>query len=598
MGGNEFPENSEINIDVMGTTASKMNEESKNTTCLADAKKEILLLKAELEEANKMLRSMERDIKWPSSKGNAVQEECTESDNGGIEIDHSVDRVHQHLTKEEENETVQQETEEISSDDADDDCSTNEIAELKEDPTDANAPSVLKDVLQEELKEYVAAVQEADRDEIRRLKQKIEVIEKNKHMDSDPDNKMIHVRMLDAENFVTDWDSLGPLPPPPHHDLRSPIVHDLLSQWTSESKTQESLLQWVESIMNGEEPSNVPPLQLSGLDHQVRDGFTMHILPFLFRRSDIHVEVTTRAHRRTSYDVSVTIRGSQPFNDGSISFGSQQHSDESNHVHMNLAANKPHMMAFKATAAGGSLETSTETTPVQPEKGLFKGYYSGSKYSDANGSPTHSEVTTPISNHAINSSQLSRLTRTGDTHPSDDNLSHLQPLSEDFGKRQSQQQSGGIVAGAWKSMGDLLSRRKAPSNDEYSFASHKERSNYASSQSPIPEDEAEQVEAEEDSQPYHRVVSAPPGKIGITFVQYRGHAMVSDVYNDSPLSGWVFPSDILIAVDEVPVSGMRVPEIVELLTQRKERQRALRVISSHAMTELLITEDSGALMDG
>ena len=78
----------------------------------------------------------------------------------------------------------------------------------------------------------------------------------------------------------------------------------------------------------------------------------------------------------------------------------------------------------------------------------------------------------------------------------------------------------------------------------------------------------------------------------MTFVQYRGHAIISDVYKDSPLAGWVFPSDILIAIDEVPVSGMRVPEIVKLLTARKERQRALRVISSHAMSELITDEQN------
>ena len=64
--------------------------------------------------------------------------------------------------------------------------------------------------------------------------------------------------------------------------------------------------------------------------------------------------------------------------------------------------------------------------------------------------------------------------------------------------------------------------------------------------------------------------------------------MVSDVAPESPLSGWVFPSDILIAIDEVPVSGMRVRDIVKLLTSRKERQRALRVISSHAMNEFTL----------
>lgn len=64
--------------------------------------------------------------------------------------------------------------------------------------------------------------------------------------------------------------------------------------------------------------------------------------------------------------------------------------------------------------------------------------------------------------------------------------------------------------------------------------------------------------------------------------------MVSDVAATSPLYGWVFPSDILIAIDEVPVSGMRVRDIVKLLTTRNQRQRALRVISSHAMNEFTL----------
>jgi C-terminal processing protease CtpA/Prc len=94
----------------------------------------------------------------------------------------------------------------------------------------------------------------------------------------------------------------------------------------------------------------------------------------------------------------------------------------------------------------------------------------------------------------------------------------------------------------------------------------------------------------EEQQPYHRVVSAPPGRIGVTFVEFRGHAMVSDVAMDSPLSGWVFPSDVLIAVDEIPVSGMRVRDIVKILSNRKDRQRAMRVISSHAMNELTMSQ--------
>jgi C-terminal processing protease CtpA/Prc len=92
--------------------------------------------------------------------------------------------------------------------------------------------------------------------------------------------------------------------------------------------------------------------------------------------------------------------------------------------------------------------------------------------------------------------------------------------------------------------------------------------------------------APDAEEPYHRVVSAPSGRIGVTFVEYRGHAMVSDVADDSPLVGWIFPSDILIAIDELPVSGMKVRDIIQVLRDRDERQRALRVISSHAMNDL------------
>ena len=91
------------------------------------------------------------------------------------------------------------------------------------------------------------------------------------------------------------------------------------------------------------------------------------------------------------------------------------------------------------------------------------------------------------------------------------------------------------------------------------------------------------------SSSYHRVVSAPPGRIGVTFVDYRGHCMVSDVNHDSPLIGWIFPSDVLIAIDHIPVSGLPIRDIIKLLKDRDHNsQRALRVISSHAMNELTL----------
>jgi len=98
---------------------------------------------------------------------------------------------------------------------------------------------------------------------------------------------------------------------------------------------------------------------------------------------------------------------------------------------------------------------------------------------------------------------------------------------------------------------------------------------------------------QEELHSYHRVVSAPPGRIGVTFVEIRGHAVVSDVAMDSPLADWVYPSDILIAVDEIPVSGMRVRDIVNILSSRKNRQRGMRVISSHDMNEFTTMSQVG-----
>jgi len=107
--------------------------------------------------------------------------------------------------------------------------------------------------------------------------------------------KMINVHMLDAENFVTAWDDIGPLPPPPDHSLHAPIVHALLEQWTSDRSMHESLLKWLECIIDcSVDICHIPPLTISSLNHQVRDGFIMHVIPNLLRRVDVQVDVKTR----------------------------------------------------------------------------------------------------------------------------------------------------------------------------------------------------------------------------------------------------------------------------------------------------------------
>ena len=601
-----------------GTTSAAVEENKTeditSAGSIVDARKEILLLKAELEGANKMLKSMEQGIKWPKTDDFECVEKTnkdtskTTDDDGGL------------YTSEERppSSTSQSEVEHGSeggciivpvfpafSDDSDNpvqklpnDETALECLEAKnlESDIDQNT-SIMMDGLRDELAAYVSAVRKADEEEISNLQKRVNQLERIRDISTNPDDKLINVRMLNAENFDTEWDRLGPLPPPPDHDLRSPIVADLLTQWTSDSETQESLLFWVEKVVQGSDCADIPPLQLSGLDHQVRDGFTMHILPFLLRRSDIQVDVTSRAHRKTSYDLSVAITKAASMQEGAITFG--KNGQRNTNATSAVKSKSPHMMAFQASSTNTPLDFSVDI-PESNEKKRFLRYLPSSASSHETGSVAHSSATAPASNRLGHHSQFNRLVRDEDKPvvrtkviESDECVTMAESTDR------TPQQQGGIMAGALNVMGGLLSRRRTPSNADstssktFSFPSPALQSH--ASQAP---DDSVASDVQDESQPFHRVVSVPPGRIGMTFVQYRGHAMVSDVYKDSPLAGWVFPSDILIAIDEVPVSGMRVPEIVKLLTARKERPRALRIISSHAMTELLITESSNALMDG
>jgi hypothetical protein len=256
----------------------------------------------------------------------------------------------------------------------------------------------------------------------------------------------------------------------------------------------------------------------------------MHVLPLLLRRPDIRVDVQTRVHRRTTYDIAVGVEGISP-------------------------------------RAPFDVRRQLETT---------------SGRSDIGGtSVTHSSTTALMSNGNLTIPSVKSFPDEYESRLGITSGLSYDEMAEGMGAVH--QQAPGIMGALGGALGGLLTRRKPVIPDNFSDVG----SMAASHDTPAAGMAQEFFAADgpEDDQPYHRVVSAPPGRIGVTFVEYRGHAMVSDVASDSPLGGWIFPSDILIAIDELPVSGMRVRDIITVLKDRKDRQRALRVISSHAMNE-------------
>ncbi|CAB9524458.1 expressed unknown protein [Seminavis robusta] len=371
--------------------------------------------------------------------------------------------------------------------------------------------------------------------------------------DSREDHRMVNVRMLDAENFVTDWDHLESLPPPPDHGLRAPIVLALLQQWSPDEGLQKSLLSWCDQAMSGADPSTIPPLTLSSLDHQVRDGFTMHVLPLLLRRPDILVDVQQRTHRKTTYDVAVSLKRN-PRSPSMQSIRYMEH--ESN-------------PKFSSTPEAAS----------------------------AVNSATHSAITTHIHNGTSPRRDLHDVGSTVASYTAgSSNYSTLLPHRSSDDKSDKDQHSG-LMSALGGALGGLLSRRKPaarhydagiPANSSFEWGSAAGAVGPGIMDFP-PSPRRLAADHADSEEPYHRLVSAPPGRIGVSFVEYRGHAMVSDVAEDSPLLGWIFPSDILIAIDEKAVTGMRLKDIVKVLQGRNDRQRALRVISSCAMQEITMS---------
>ena len=558
--------------------SAAMDKESENT-------KEIILLKVALEEANaKLLKvGFESNSSGPSDKKKASS---SSSENQGAE---------------EVPEGKMQDVklvESINEKDEDEDTNAEEALSKPIPRAILSNPA-----LEEDLENYKNAIRSSDLAKITLLKKELKAVKSKAVVDQE--GRSFNARVLNEENFVTEWEVFSPLPPPPEHALRSPIVYELLSSWTSDRAMQESLLTWAERILEGEDPSTVPPLKISSLDHRLRDGFTLHILPLLLRRSDIHVEATTRAHRRTSYDMAVTVSKAGTIRDGRLAFGAESGATSpSSQRH----PSSKHLMAYRANQTGQVADEGIEDNPElqQHVRNRVSAFLRGGTQSnnmnssvDGGASTNASDVTNRISNLA--STKLPGTPKDRFDLPprpfhgpprSSLRGDEVSVLTHDTraGVHQSQQPQGGLMG---RALGMFGRNPESPrlGGDAHSpprYITQHDRPSSGAPQMPSLSAVAEggaMASSPQMDEEYHRVVSAPPGKIGMTFVQYRGHAMVSDVVPESPLNGWVFPSDIVIAVDEVPVSGLRVREIVELLKIRKDRQRALRVISSHAMQQ-------------
>jgi hypothetical protein len=416
----------------------------------------------------------------------------------------------------------------------------------------------------------------------------------------------VNVRMLDGENFVTDWDVLTPqLTCPPDHDLRSPIVAAVLDLWTNDRKLQESLLDWIEQVLAGNDPDSIPPLTLNSLDHQARDAFVLHIFPLLLRRPDILLDIQARVHRRTTYDLAVSVDHTiHPNQSPFVSHAHRQY--ETTSIRSDVGS-----YGTSSSAVTDHISNTSRTALRIPTRDGFGDYdvegithpgrtMSRLSYDEMTEDivPTDNAQPGLISTlgGALGGLLLSRgRTVAGGTAPPSPTRPVTQASSSDHASLRlpPSLHHRPMMMAAIMGNRNMPTILESPTTTMMQITTGNNNNNSNSnSNNGTNEKVVDFVEVDGDNddvdQPYHRVVSAPPGRIGVTFVEYRGHCMVSDVYPDSPLIGWIFPSDVLIAIDDLPVSGMRIRDIIKVLKDRSNVQRALRVVSSHAMNELTL----------
>ena len=353
------------------------------------------------------------------------------------------------------------------------------------------------------------------------------------------------------------------------------------------------MLKWAEKIIGGCNIEEIPPLKIASLDHELKEAFIMHVFPLLLRRKDIHVHLASRATRITSYDIAVSIESAETVRDDAVASEAAE-SMQPRH----LRENKHHLMAFRSTVSGSVKDEDDVDKSIKIDQHPD---FPEIIRNDSNAGSCYTAITTPISNRTPTKTVASQEQRNILSHvPSGntsfpfepqlpimagaspslvDNLSVGSSTDDDDIDNDQELRKSRIMTSIGDAFG-MLSRKKPP-------PPHVSADSQANLYQTPQRLSAKLAPSPDENHPYHRLVSAPPGKIGLTFVEHRGHCMVSNVTSASPLSGYVHPSDILIAVDDFPVSGLRTREIVKLLTEKKDQRRDLMVISSHDMNELI-----------
>lgn len=188
-----------------------------------ECRKEILVLRAALEKANRRILSLEK-TKEPFSSDIEPIDALTDNNTS----DEIFMKIAEDIEKEASSTPVSNDGNDISIDDEDE----THIIKL-------NDPALEKEL--EEYREALLATTEGNlrnhsrADSITSSESVPEALQQDLSKSASSDvvsERKVNVRMIDGENFSTEWsNNLVELPPPPDHSLHSPIVDTILEKW-------------------------------------------------------------------------------------------------------------------------------------------------------------------------------------------------------------------------------------------------------------------------------------------------------------------------------------------------------------------------------